>query len=93
MRANNSGKQFVHQVSPSVRLKLLSDLADWARLMPYRSMGCKVWVGSQVIAQAQTAAKTAGLPLDRVVVHGLRPARICAGKDRSPIQIGPGRCR
>ncbi len=32
--------------------------------------GCEVWVGNQVIARAQAAAaKTAGLPLDRVVVH------------------------
>jgi isoquinoline 1-oxidoreductase beta subunit len=35
-----------------------------------RKDGCEVWVGSQVIARAQaTAAKTAGLPLDKVVVH------------------------
>jgi isoquinoline 1-oxidoreductase beta subunit len=32
--------------------------------------GCEVWVGSQVVARAQAAAaKTAGLPLDKVVVH------------------------
>jgi isoquinoline 1-oxidoreductase beta subunit len=32
--------------------------------------GCEVWVGNQVIARAQAAAaKTAGLPLDKVVVH------------------------
>jgi isoquinoline 1-oxidoreductase beta subunit len=32
--------------------------------------GCEVWVGSQVLARAQAAAaKTAGLPLDKVVVH------------------------
>jgi isoquinoline 1-oxidoreductase beta subunit len=32
--------------------------------------GCEVWVGSQVVARVQTAAaKTAGLPLDKVVVH------------------------
>jgi isoquinoline 1-oxidoreductase subunit beta len=31
---------------------------------------CEVWVGSQVVARAQeAAAKTAGLPLDKVVVH------------------------
>ena len=31
---------------------------------------CEVWVGSQVLARAQaTAAKAAGLPLDKVVVH------------------------
>ncbi len=35
-----------------------------------RKDGCEVWVGNQVIARAQAAAaKTAGLPLDRVVVH------------------------
>jgi isoquinoline 1-oxidoreductase subunit beta len=35
-----------------------------------RKDGCEVWVGSQVIARAQaTAAKTTGLPLDKVVVH------------------------
>ena len=35
-----------------------------------RKDGCEVWVGSQVIARAQAAAaKTAGLPLDKVVVH------------------------
>jgi isoquinoline 1-oxidoreductase subunit beta len=35
-----------------------------------RKDGCEVWVGSQVLARAQTAAaKTAGLPLDKVVVH------------------------
>jgi isoquinoline 1-oxidoreductase subunit beta len=32
--------------------------------------GCEVWVGTQVVARAQAAAaKTAGLPLDKVVVH------------------------
>jgi isoquinoline 1-oxidoreductase beta subunit len=31
---------------------------------------CEVWVGTQALARAQAiAAKTAGLPLDRVVVH------------------------
>jgi isoquinoline 1-oxidoreductase beta subunit len=35
-----------------------------------RHDGCEVWVGSQVVARAQAAAaKTAGLPLDKVVVH------------------------
>jgi isoquinoline 1-oxidoreductase beta subunit len=35
-----------------------------------RKDGCEVWVGSQVLARAQAAAaKTTGLPLDRVVVH------------------------
>ena len=35
-----------------------------------RNDGCEVWVGSQALARAQaTAAKTTGLPLDRVVVH------------------------
>jgi len=35
-----------------------------------RTDGCEVWVGSQVVARAQAAAaKTAGLPLDKVVVH------------------------
>jgi len=35
-----------------------------------RKEGCEVWVGSQVLARAQAAAaKTAGLPLDKVVVH------------------------
>jgi len=35
-----------------------------------REDGCEVWVGSQVVARAQAAAaKTAGLPLDKVVVH------------------------
>jgi isoquinoline 1-oxidoreductase subunit beta len=35
-----------------------------------RKDGCEVWVGSQVIARAQAAAaKTAGLPLDKVLVH------------------------
>jgi isoquinoline 1-oxidoreductase subunit beta len=35
-----------------------------------RKDGCEVWVGTQVVARAQaTAAKTAGLPLDKVVVH------------------------
>jgi isoquinoline 1-oxidoreductase beta subunit len=35
-----------------------------------RKDSCEVWVGNQVIARAQTAAaKTAGLPLDKVVVH------------------------
>jgi isoquinoline 1-oxidoreductase beta subunit len=32
--------------------------------------GCEVWVGSQAIARVQVAAaKTAGLPLDKVVAH------------------------
>jgi isoquinoline 1-oxidoreductase subunit beta len=35
-----------------------------------REDGCEVWVGSQVIARVQAAAaKTAGLPLDKVVAH------------------------
>src|SRR5215472_2197236 len=35
-----------------------------------RNDGCEVWVGSQTIARVQAAAaKTAGLPLDKVVVH------------------------
>jgi isoquinoline 1-oxidoreductase beta subunit len=35
-----------------------------------RKDGCEVWVGSQAVARAQAAvAKTAGLPLDKVVVH------------------------
>jgi isoquinoline 1-oxidoreductase subunit beta len=35
-----------------------------------RRDGCEVWVGTQVAARAQAAAaKTAGLPLDKVVVH------------------------
>jgi isoquinoline 1-oxidoreductase beta subunit len=35
-----------------------------------RNDGCEVWVGNQAIARAQAAAaKTAGLPLDKVVVH------------------------
>jgi isoquinoline 1-oxidoreductase beta subunit len=35
-----------------------------------RKDGCEVWVGTQVMARAQqAAAKTAGLSLDRVVVH------------------------
>jgi len=35
-----------------------------------RKDACEVWVGNQAIARAQaTAAKTTGLPLDKVVVH------------------------
>jgi isoquinoline 1-oxidoreductase beta subunit len=35
-----------------------------------RKDGCEIWVGSQSIARVQAAAaKTAGLPLDKVVVH------------------------
>jgi isoquinoline 1-oxidoreductase beta subunit len=35
-----------------------------------RKDGCEVWVGSQAVARAQAAAaKIAGLPLDRVIVH------------------------
>jgi isoquinoline 1-oxidoreductase subunit beta len=35
-----------------------------------RKDGCEVWVGNQALARAQaTAAKTTGLPLDKVVVH------------------------
>jgi isoquinoline 1-oxidoreductase beta subunit len=35
-----------------------------------RKDGCEVWVGNQVLARAQaTAAKTTGLPLEKVVVH------------------------
>ena len=35
-----------------------------------RQDGCEVWVGTQVAARAQAAAaKTAGLPVDKVVVH------------------------
>ncbi|HEY2757441.1 MAG TPA: molybdopterin cofactor-binding domain-containing protein, partial [Pseudolabrys sp.] len=35
-----------------------------------RKDGCEVWAGNQALARAQaTAAKTTGLPLDKVVVH------------------------
>jgi isoquinoline 1-oxidoreductase subunit beta len=35
-----------------------------------RMDGCEIWVGSQALARVQAgAAKTAGLPLDKVVVH------------------------
>jgi isoquinoline 1-oxidoreductase subunit beta len=35
-----------------------------------RPDGCEVWVGNQALARAQAAAaKTAGLPLDKVLVH------------------------
>jgi isoquinoline 1-oxidoreductase beta subunit len=35
-----------------------------------RKDDCEVWVGNQVLARAQAAAaKTAGLPLNKVVVH------------------------
>ena len=35
-----------------------------------RKDSCEVWVGSQVLGRAQaTAAKTTGLPLDKVIVH------------------------
>jgi isoquinoline 1-oxidoreductase subunit beta len=35
-----------------------------------RKDGCEIWVGSQAIARVQAAAaKTAGLPLDKVAVH------------------------
>ncbi|WP_287362981.1 xanthine dehydrogenase family protein molybdopterin-binding subunit [Mesorhizobium sp.] len=35
-----------------------------------RQDGCEIWVGTQALARAQaTAAQTAGLPLDKVVVH------------------------
>jgi isoquinoline 1-oxidoreductase beta subunit len=35
-----------------------------------RQDGCEIWVGTQVLARAQAAAaKTAGLPLDKVIVH------------------------
>jgi isoquinoline 1-oxidoreductase subunit beta len=35
-----------------------------------RQDGCEIWVGTQVLARAQAAAaKSAGLPLDKVVVH------------------------
>jgi isoquinoline 1-oxidoreductase beta subunit len=34
-----------------------------------RNDGCEIWVGSQAIARVQAAAKTTGLPLDKVVVY------------------------
>src|SRR4051812_183677 len=35
-----------------------------------RQDGCEIWVGTQVAARAQAAAaKTAGLPMDKIVVH------------------------
>jgi CO/xanthine dehydrogenase Mo-binding subunit len=35
-----------------------------------RKDGCEIWIGSQAVARVQAAAaKTAGLPLDKVVVH------------------------
>jgi isoquinoline 1-oxidoreductase beta subunit len=42
---------------------------DWVLDLDVKAY-CEVWVGSQVMARAQAAAaKTAGLPLDKVVVH------------------------
>lgn len=36
----------------------------------FRDDGCEIWVGNQAIARVQAAAaETAGLPLDKVVVH------------------------
>src|SRR6266403_1052753 len=36
----------------------------------FRGGECEIWLGSQVVARAQAAAaKTTGLPLDKVVVH------------------------
>ena len=35
-----------------------------------RQDGCEIWIGTQALARAQAAAaRTAGLPLDKVVVH------------------------
>jgi isoquinoline 1-oxidoreductase subunit beta len=34
-----------------------------------RKDDCEIWVGSQAMARVQAAAKTAGLPLDKVTVH------------------------
>jgi isoquinoline 1-oxidoreductase subunit beta len=35
-----------------------------------RQDGCEIWIGNQALARVQaTAAKTAGLPLDKVTVH------------------------
>jgi isoquinoline 1-oxidoreductase beta subunit len=35
-----------------------------------RKDGCEIWIGNQAVARVQAfAAKTAGLPLDKVVVH------------------------
>ena len=35
-----------------------------------RSDGCEIWLGSQAVARVQAAAaKTAGLPLEKVVIH------------------------
>jgi hypothetical protein len=40
------------------------------RRVHVRKDGCEVWVGNQLLGRAQpAAAKTAGLPLDKVVVH------------------------
>jgi isoquinoline 1-oxidoreductase subunit beta len=57
-----------------------------------RPDGCEVWVGTQVIGRAQaTAAKTTGLPLDKVVVHNHLIGAGSAGVSKST--GSPAQCR
>src|SRR5437879_12699055 len=68
-----------------------------------RPDGCEIWVGTQVPARAQAAAaKTAGLPVDKVVVHnhligGGFGRRLDVDRVVRTVQIaqhvaGPGKC-
>ncbi len=58
-----------------------------------RKDGCEVWIGSQVMARAQAAAKTAGLPLDEAVPPAQpSPAHAAAVEDQCEAtldQLGP----
>jgi hypothetical protein len=53
-----------------------------------REDGCEVWVGTQVLARAQAAAaKAAGLPLEKVVVHNHLIGADSAGGWRSTASL------
>src|SRR5262249_58204162 len=70
-----------------------------------RKDGCEIWIGNQAVARVQAAAaNTAGLPLDKVVVHnhligggfgrrpgagGAVPARQVAQQGDGPAHVAP----
>jgi isoquinoline 1-oxidoreductase beta subunit len=70
--ANNAMASAVSKVEATYHVPFLAHatMEPMNCTVQVRKDGCEVWVGNQVLARAQAAAaKTAGLPLDKVVVH------------------------
>src|SRR5262249_55940040 len=67
-RALTQGERF--QADYEVPFLAHATMEPLACAVHVRPDGCEVWVGSQVLARAQSiAAKVTGLPLEKVVVH------------------------